>query len=124
MAETTTSPEPGLEGESELSRQGIWQGHSGSCKGKYRRGVPTVDPMCISVPGVGLLKQLCAGARRKSAVSKEFASQGQTIPSGARRIELNRFRRGKNVRIYVKLLKMYTHVSGRIDPQAWSLYMR
>lgn len=82
MAETTTSPERGLEGESELSRQGIWQGHSGSCKGKYRRGVPTVDQMCISVPGVGLLKQLCAGARRESAVSKEFASPGQTIPSG------------------------------------------
>lgn len=73
MAETTTSPERGLEGESELSRQGIWQGHSGSCKGKYRRGVPTVDQMCISVPGVGLLKQLSAGARLESGVSKEFA---------------------------------------------------
>ncbi len=45
MAETTTSPEPGLEGECELSRQGIWQGHPGSCKGKYRRSVPTVDQM-------------------------------------------------------------------------------
>ena len=72
MAETTASPEPGLEGESELSRQGIWQGHSDSCKGKYRRGVPTVDQMCISVPGVGLLKQL-SGARLESGVSKEFA---------------------------------------------------
>lgn len=56
MAETSTSSECGLEGEPELLRQGVAQGHSGSGKGKYRRSTSVVGQTHIGLPRLGLFE--------------------------------------------------------------------
>ena len=65
MAETNTSSECGLEGEPELSRQGVAQGHSGSGNGKYWRSTPMVGQTHIGLPRLGLSelsRRLSAGS--------------------------------------------------------------
>jgi hypothetical protein len=79
MAESTTSPESCLGGESELSRQGIWHDHSSSRKGKYR-GARTVEHIRLHVPPLGPFKQLSARSHLEPLEkSLKVVCAGQTM---------------------------------------------